>query len=53
MIAALLYRVQVKLLSRTRAEVTLVPTRVGRWLQRRMRQGVAYRERDLEGRVGW
>ncbi len=46
MIDALLYQVRVKALSKTRVEITLVPTWLGRLFKRRVRQGVAYRAKD-------
>src|SRR5271167_4222147 len=53
MIEMLLYQVQVKALSKTRVEITLVPTWLGRWFKRRVRQGIAYRAKDSENVVGW
>ena len=53
MIEALLYQVQIKSLSRTRVEITLVPTWLGRLFKRRVRQGVACRAKDLNGHIGW
>ena len=64
MIEALLYHVQVKRLSKTRVEITLVPSRIGRWLKRRVRRGVAYRAKGndyydefddslVKGVIGW
>lgn len=62
MIEALLYQVQVKMLSKTRVEITLVPTWLGRWFKRRVRKGLAYRARAddyededgvIEGTIGW
>jgi hypothetical protein len=53
MIDALLYQIQIKALSKTRVEITLVPTWLGRLCKRRVRQGVAYRAKDAEDAVGW
>ena len=53
MIDALLYQVQIRRLSRTRVEITLVPTWLGRWCARRMRQGIAYRAKGSDGEIGW
>jgi len=62
MIEALLYHVQVKALSKKQVEVTLVPSRIGRWLRRRVRNGVAYRAKGADykfdgefvrGEIGW
>jgi hypothetical protein len=60
MIEALLYQVRVKMLSKTLAEITLVPTWLGRWFKRRVRQGIAYRAKDTgnvldrgKGVIGW
>lgn len=53
MIEALLYQVRIKALSKTRVEITLVPTWLGRLFKRRVRQGVAYRAKDSEDAVGW
>jgi hypothetical protein len=52
MIDAFLYQVRIKALSRTRVEITLVPTWLGRLFKRRVRQGVAYRAKDLEDCIG-
>lgn len=46
MIDAFLYQVRIKTLSKTRVEITLVPTWLGRWFKRRVRQGIAYRAKD-------
>jgi hypothetical protein len=53
MIDALLYQVRIKALSKTRVEITLVPTWMGRLFKRRVRQGTAYRAKDAEGDLGW
>lgn len=53
MIDAFLYQVRVKALSKTRVEITLVPTWLGRLFKRRVRQGIAYRGKDAEGDLGW
>lgn len=53
MIAAVFYHVHVRALSKTRVEITLVPTWLGRLCSRRVRQGVAYRAKDSEDEVGW
>jgi hypothetical protein len=53
MIDALLYQIQIKALSKTRVEITLVPTWLGRLFKRRVRQGVAYRAKDAEDVIGW
>ena len=53
MIEAFLYQVRIKTLSKTRVEITLVPTWLGRLCSRRVRQGVAYRAEDDEGAVAW
>ena len=53
MIDAFLYQVRIKALSKTRVEITLVPTWLGRWFKRRVRQGVAYRAKDSEGDIHW
>lgn len=48
MIEALFYNVQVKTLSATRVEITLVPSKIGRWFRRRARRGIAYRARERD-----
>ena len=53
MIAAVLYHVRVRALSKTRVEITLVPTWLGRLCSRRVRQGVAYRAKDSEDCIAW
>ena len=53
MVDAFLYQVRVKALSKTRVEITLVPTWLGRLFKRRVRQGVAYRAKDAEGDMAW
>lgn len=63
MIVALLYNVQVKALSKKRVEITLVPSRLGRWFKRRVRKGVAFRAKGsdyddeygdrVKGEIGW
>lgn len=53
MVDAFLYQVRVKVLSKTRVEITLVPTWLGRLFKRRVRQGVAYRAKDSEGDKAW
>lgn len=53
MIDALLYQIRVKKLSKTRVEITLVPTWLGRLFKRRVRQGVAYRARDMTDDIAW
>lgn len=53
MIDAFLYQVRVKALSKTRVEITLVPTWLGRWFKRRVRQGIAYRAKDTENAIHW
>ena len=53
MIDAFLYQVRIKALSKTRVEITLVPTWLGRVFKRRVRQGAAYRAKDSEGDTAW
>ena len=53
MIDAFLYQVRIKSLSKTRVEITLVPTWLGRLFKRRVRQGVAYRAKDSEDQMAW
>lgn len=53
MIVALLYSLRVHLLSQARAEITLVPTWLGRLLKRRTRVGTARRARDEYGEWVW
>lgn len=53
MIDMLLYQPRVRLLTRSRAEITLVPTWFGRLLKRRTRQGESYRARDSSGKLSW
>jgi hypothetical protein len=53
MIDAFLYQVRIKTLSKTRVEITLVPTWLGRMFKRRVRQGIAYRAKDSENQYGW
>jgi hypothetical protein len=53
MIASLLYQVRIKKLSKTRVEITLVPTWLGRVFKRRVRQGPAFRAKDADGDLGW
>ena len=53
MIDALLYQIRVRTLSKTRVEITLVPTWLGRLFKRRVRQGVAYCAKDSEGDKAW
>lgn len=50
---ALLYQIRVRAISKARVEITLVPTWLGRLLRRRVRQGHAYRDRDIRKRLGW
>lgn len=53
MIEAFLYQVQVKVLSKTRVEITLVPTWLGRMFKRRVRQGSAYRAKSAADTLAW
>ena len=53
MVDAFLYQVRVKVLSKTRVEITLVPTWLGRLFKRRVRQGVAHRALDSEDGMAW
>ena len=53
MIDAFLYQVRIKALSKSRVEITLVPTWLGRWFKRRVRQGIAYRAKDDVNDIHW
>lgn len=53
MINALLYQVRVRMLTYAKAEITLVPTWLGRLFKRRVRQGIAYRARSDADELAW
>ena len=53
MIDAFLYHVRIKTLSRTRVEITLVPTWLGRMFKRRVRQGIAYGAKNSARDMAW
>jgi hypothetical protein len=53
MILAFLYHPSVRMLSPKKAEITLTPTWLGRWLRRRVRAGIATRAPDTEGDIHW
>ena len=53
MIDTFLYQVQVKALSKTRVEITLVPTWLGRLFKRRVRQGLAHRAKGDDDAIAW
>jgi hypothetical protein len=50
---ALLYNVHVVVLSLKRVRITLEPNRLGRWLRRRTRVGIAVAAPDDDGCKGW
>ncbi len=49
----MLYDIRVRFLSKKRAEITLMPTWLGRLFKRRVRVGVAYRARNAENSWSW
>lgn len=53
MAVALLYHVSVRALSRRAVVVTLAPTWLGRFLQRRVRSGMAKRARGDDDELHW
>lgn len=53
MLVALLYQIQVRYLTKRKVEITLVPNKLGRWLRRSVRTGVAKKAPSNEGEQCW
>jgi hypothetical protein len=53
MLVALLYQIQVRYLTKRKVEITLVPNKLGRWLRRSVRTGVAKKGQSNEGEQCW
>lgn len=49
MITALLYQIKVRYLTKRKVEISMIPNRLGRFLRRNTRVGIAHRARSNEG----
>jgi len=48
-----LTKIRIRYISKRRVEVTLIPTKIGRWIGLEIRRGLAERAKNSEGEFFW